>query len=76
MLKQASTNTNQLWTKIRAKLGIIDYKPHAFENSICHILSKRISFEAKIEPDDIIDKRSNVIRCGLYVKVTKEQEKN
>ena len=49
MLKQASTNTNQLWTNIRVKLGLLTINPRAFENPICHILSKRISFDAKIE---------------------------
>ena len=34
----------------KSQVGIIDYKPHAFENPICYFLSKRISFEAKIEP--------------------------
>jgi hypothetical protein len=31
----------------KSQVGNIDYKPQAFENSICHILSNRISFEAK-----------------------------
>ena len=37
----------------KSQVGIIDYKPHAFENPICYVLSKRISFEAKIEPDEL-----------------------
>jgi hypothetical protein len=37
----------------KSQVGIIDYKPHAFENPVCHVLSKRISFEAKIEPDEL-----------------------
>jgi hypothetical protein len=37
----------------KSQVGIIDYKPHAFENPICHVLSKRISFEANTEPDEL-----------------------
>lgn len=57
------------WTTDKSQVWNIDYKPHHLK---IHNLPKRISFEAKIESDEIYIS-AEMYYNGVAVKVTKEQ---
>ncbi len=51
MRKQASTNTNQLWTQIKAKLGMLTINPKHLKTQ--SVIFYRIEYHLKqnIQPD-------------------------
>lgn len=74
MRKQASTNTNQLWTKIRAKLGTLTINPKHLKTQ--SVIFYRIEYHLKQNiQSDVLQISAYVTRYGLYVNVTKEKEK-